>query len=313
MIKLENELAEKQNKLSNINALLNVDKEESVIIDDELEENKEVSKNKLPNLFAYKLKRYFNYTPLNEEDAKHGIIGIPRVLNMYENYPFWFTFFTGLGYQVVLSPSSTHKLYELGIESIPSESECYPAKLAHGHISWLIKEGCKFIFYPCIPYERKEFPEAGNHYNCPIVTSYGENIKSNIEELRDPSIDYINPFLSFESEEIVTKRLTEIFNERGIPADEIRSAASAAWAEMAQARKDIANKGEETLKYLQDTNRTGIVLAGRPYHLDPEINHGIPELITSFGMSVLTEDSVSHLGDLQEPIRVVNQWVYHCG
>ena len=108
-------------------------------------------------------------------------MGIPRVLNFYENYPFWFTFFTRLGYQVVLSPSSTHQIYELGIESIPSESECYPAKLVHGHISWLIKQNVDFIFYPAIFYERNEFKEANNHYNCPIVTSYSENIKNNVE------------------------------------------------------------------------------------------------------------------------------------
>jgi len=272
---------------------------------------KEKNKENIPNLFAYKMKRIFDYASLPTENAPRGEVGIPRVLNQYENYPFWHTFFTKLGYRVVLSPESSHKLYELGIESIPSESECYPAKLAHGHVTWLIKQGLKFIFYPCIPYERKEIDGVGNHYNCPIVTSYGENIKNNVEELRDASIDYINPFLSFESEEIVTKRLTEIFSERGIPADEIHSAASAAWAEMAQARKDIANKGEETLKYLQETGRTGIVLAGRPYHLDPEINHGIPELISSYGVAVLTEDSVSHLGTVERPMIVIDQWMYH--
>lgn len=129
-----------------------------------------------------------------------GTVGIPRVLNMYENYPFWFTFFTELGYRVVLSPESSRKIYELGIESIPSESECYPAKLAHGHVSWLIKQGLDYIFYPCVPYERCEVEGAGNHYNCPIVTSYGENIKNNVEELQDGKIKYQNPFLSFESE-----------------------------------------------------------------------------------------------------------------
>lgn len=105
---------------------------------------------------------------------------------MFENYLFWFTFFTKLKYQVVLSPTSNRKIYELGIESIPSESECYPAKLAHGHVTWLLRQGVKFIFYPCIPYERTEFPEAINHYNCPIVTSYAENIKNNVDELNDP-------------------------------------------------------------------------------------------------------------------------------
>ena len=172
---------------------------------------KEKNKDHIPNLYEYKYKRLFSYPPLSPDKATRGKVGIPRVLNMFENYPFWYTFFTELKYQVVLSPTSTRKIYELGIESIPSESECYPAKLAHGHVTWLIKNGVKFIFYPCIPYERNEFPDAVNHYNCPIVTSYAENIKNNVDELHDPSITFMNPFLALTSEEIVTKRLTEIF------------------------------------------------------------------------------------------------------
>ena len=172
---------------------------------------KEKNKEKLPNLFDYKFHRLFDYEPLSEEKAVRGTVGIPRVLNMYENYPFWYTFFTKLGYRVVLSPQSSHKLYELGIESIPSESECYPAKLAHGHIMWLIKQGVKFIFYPCVPYEHNEYEGTNNHYNCPIVTSYAENIKNNVEELKSENIDFRNPFMSFESEEKISKRLVEEF------------------------------------------------------------------------------------------------------
>ncbi|MBO5197632.1 MAG: 2-hydroxyacyl-CoA dehydratase [Lachnospiraceae bacterium] len=266
----------------------------------------------IPNLFEYKNERLFSYKPLEEKDAKRGTVGIPRVLNMYENYPFWFTFFTKLGYRVILSPPSSHKIYELGIESIPSESECYPAKLAHGHISWLVRQGIKYIFYPCIPYERPEVKGAGNHYNCPIVTSYGENIKNNVEELKTEHVDFHNPFLSFESEEIATKRLVEIMQEHSqIPAQETAAAAHAAWEEMAAARKDMQRKGEETLKYLNRTGRMGIVLAGRPYHIDPEINHGIPDLINSYGAAVLTEDSISHLGEVERPLIVVDQWMYH--
>lgn len=272
---------------------------------------KEKNKDNIPNLFEYKLNRLFSYEPLAESLAPRGTVGIPRVLNLYENYPYWYTFFTKLGYRVVLSPLSSHKLYEMGIESIPSESECYPAKLAHGHIMWLIKQGIHFIFYPCIPYERKEFSDSGNHYNCPIVTSYGENIKNNVEELKTEQIDYMNPFLSFESEEIAEKRLIDIFTKRGIPSQEISEAAKAAWAEMQQARKDTQKKGEETMDYLAKTGRMGIVLAGRPYHIDPEINHGIPELINSYGVAVLTEDSISHLGTVDRPMIVVDQWMYH--
>lgn len=272
---------------------------------------KEKNADNIPNLYEYKMKRYFDYEPLPEDRAPRGTVGIPRALNMYENYPFWHTFFTRLGYRVVLSPPSSRKIYELGIESIPSESECYPAKLVHGHIKWLIDNGIKFIFYPCIPFERIEFPGANNHYNCPIVTSYSENIKNNVEELRDPSIEYANPFLSFESEEILSNRLVEIFTKKGISKNEIREACKAAWEELANAREDMKRKGDETLAYLRASGRRGIVLAGRPYHIDPEINHGIPEMINSFGVAVLTEDSVSHLGKVDRPTLVVDQWMFH--
>ncbi len=265
------------------------------------------NKDNLPNLYEYKYQRIFGYEPL--KDAPRGKVGIPRVLNMFENYPFWYTFFTNLGYEVVLSPTSSRKIYELGIESIPSESECYPAKLAHGHVSWLLRQGIKFIFYPCVPYERNEFKEAVNHYNCPIVTSYAENIKNNVEELKNPEIRFLNPFLAFTNEKILVDRLVDIFSD--IPKSEVKAAGSAAWKELLHSRKDIRRKGEETLKYLKDTGRHGIVLAGRPYHIDPEINHGIPELINSYGMAVLSEDSISHLASIERPIRVNDQWMYH--
>ena len=270
---------------------------------------KEKNKDHIPNLFDYKYKRLFSYEPLSADKATRGQVGIPRVLNMFENYPFWYTFFTELKYQVVLSPTSTRKIYELGIESIPSESECYPAKLAHGHVTWLIRNGVKFIFYPCIPYERNEFPDAVNHYNCPIVTSYAENIKNNVDELSDPSITFRNPFLAFTSEDILTNRLVEEFQD--IPAAEVKAAAHKAWEELAAVHTDIQKKGEETLQYLKETGRRGIVLAGRPYHIDPEIHHGIPDMINSYGIAVFTEDSVAHLGHLERPIRVNDQWMYH--
>ncbi len=273
-----------------------------------LEKNKE----NIPNLFEYKLKRTFSYyKPLKETESSRGKIGIPRVLNMYENYPFWYTFFTELGYQVVLSPVSNRKIYELGIESIPSESECYPAKLVHGHVSWLIKHDVPYIFYPCIPYEHKEDKGAGNHYNCPIVTSYGENIKNNVDELKSKDITFENPFLSFESCEIITQCLVKHFTKKGIDKEEIITAAKDAWNEMIKFKDDIRKKGEEVLNYLSETGRTGIVLAGRPYHIDPEIHHGIPDMITSYGVAVLTEDSISHLGNVDRPMIVVDQWMYH--
>ena len=273
---------------------------------------KEKNKDNIPNLFEYKQKLIFGYKPLDEEQAYRGTVGIPRVLNQYENYPFWFTFFSKLGYKVVVSPESSHKIYELGIESIPSESECYPAKLAHGHISWLIHQGIKFIFYPSVFYERVEDKEAGNHYCCPIVTSYPENIKNNVEELRNSDIRFENPFLSFESEEIITKRMIEVSKDFcDASTSEIKSAVHEAWLELEKVHSDIQRKGEETLDYLKQTGRKGIVLAGRPYHIDGEINHGIPELITSYGVAVLTEDSIAHLGKIDRPTIVVDQWMYH--
>ena len=274
---------------------------------------KEKNKENIPNLFDFKNKRLFDYAPLSDEEATRGTVGIPRVLNMYENYPFWATFFRKLGFQVVLSPQSTRKIYELGIDSIPSESECYPAKLAHGHVTWLIHQNVNFIFYPCIPYERNEFPDANNHYNCPIVTSYAENIKNNVDEITSGQVRFYNPFMAFTSEETLSSQLIKMFAspEFHIPESEIRDAVSEGWKELAVVHMEMEKKGEEVLKYLEETGKRGIVLAGRPYHVDPEINHGIPELINSYGIAVLTEDSVSHLNPVERPLIVMDQWMYH--
>ncbi len=277
----------------------------------------------IPNMFKYKLQRMFGYRPLSEGEAKRGTVGIPRVLNMYENYPFWATFFKELSYRVVLSPLSTRQIYELGMETIPSESECYPAKITHGHVEWLINQGVDFIFYPCIPYERNESPNAGNHYNCPIVTSYPENIKNNIE-LKDRGVEFMCPFLPFTDKEKLTASLIKAFRPKfqeytdakgntlpPLSASEIEHAASLAWDELIKAKTDTEEKGEEILRWMQDTKHRGIVLAGRPYHVDPEINHGIADMITGYGFAVLTEDSVSHLADADRPTIVTDQWMYH--
>ncbi len=263
----------------------------------------------IPNLYDYKYKRLFGYEPLEADKATRGTVGIPRVLNFYENYPFWFTFFTKLGFKVVLSPRSTHQIYELGIESIPSESECYPAKISHGHVEWLIRQNVDFIFYPGLFYEREEVEGATNHYNCPIVTSYSENIKNNVEAITTGKVKLRNPFMAFTSLDTVTSALVKEFSE--IPAEEIVAAAKDGWAEMAVARKDVQKKGEETLKWMEENGKHGIVLAGRPYHIDPEINHGIPDMICSYGVAVLTEDSISHLGKPERPLIVSDQWMYH--
>ena len=272
---------------------------------------KEKNENPAPNLYEYKRHRLFDYEPLTAEQATRGTVGIPRVLNMWEDYPFWFTFFTKLGYRVVLSPYSTKAIFEKGMESIPSESVCYPAKLVHGHIMYLIEQGVDFIFYPGIVYERRDSAAADNNYNCPIVASYNENIKNNVEDLKEKNIKFMNPFLSLDKIETIIKRMTDEFVPMGCDAKEIKAAVEAGWAEWENFRHDMHKKGEETVKYLKDNNMTGIVLGGRPYHADPEINHGIPELIAGYNIAVLTEDSVAHMGHLERPTVVRDQWTYH--
>ena len=272
----------------------------------------EKNKTQLPNLYKYKYQRLFGYKPLAEEDAKRGTIGMPRVLNMYEDYPFWFTLFTNLGFRVILSEKSDRKTYEKGMESMPSESVCYPAKLSHGHIVSLINQGIKTIFYPCMMYSRQEDSEANNKYNCPIVISYSEVLKNNVEDLNEKGIKFINPFLPFDKQGLV-KRLYELeeFKEYGFTKKELREAVQKAEEEYQRYKADIRQKGEEALKYIEENNLKAIVLAGRPYHIDPEINHGIDTMITSLGLCVLSEDSVAHLSTVQRPIRVVDQWVFH--
>ena len=263
-----------------------------------------------PNLMAYKLKRMFDYPPL--ENPSRGEIGIPRVLNMHENYPFWATFFRELGFRVVLSPKSTRKIYELGMESIPSESECYPAKLSHGHVQWLINAGVKTIFHPCVFYEHQETPGAQNHYNCPIVVSYPENLKNNVEAVADGKVRYIRPFIAFTSEKTAADRLAALCKETwGIGTKEVRAAVHAAWEEQLHAKADVRSEGAKALKWMADNHAQGIVLAGRPYHVDPEINHGIPEMIASYHLAVLTEDSLPIDFTPERPLRANDQWVYH--
>ena len=278
-------------------------------------------KSDVPNLFEYKSHRLFDYEPLAPDAAPRGTVGIPRALSMYENYPFWFTFFTKLGWRVVLSDPSTKKTYEAGIESMPSESVCYPAKLSHGHIMNLLDKHPDFIWFPCSKWERQEDDTAGNHFNCPIVASYAEALRLNIDELRESSTQFLNPWLPYDKKEHLKKRLMvelieahpELMGE-GVSAPtqaEVDAAVDAAWAEDEAFKRDMRVKGTETLKWMEETGTHGIVLAGRPYHNDPEINHAIPELLTSFGLAVLTEDSIAHLGTLERPIRLVDQWMYH--
>ncbi|HKL99328.1 MAG TPA: acyl-CoA dehydratase activase-related protein, partial [Mobilitalea sp.] len=266
---------------------------------------------KLPNLYEYKNLRTFRYKPLKEGEAPRGILGIPRVLNMYENYPFWFTLFTSLGFRVVLSSPSSKKLFEKGLETIPSESVCYPAKLCHGHILDLIDRGARTIFYPSVVYEKKEYKEVTNHYNCPIVISYPEVVRSNMDILKKNDVRFISPFFSLEEDTLLVKRIVEELSDFNVSHQEAKEALQVACREREAYKRDIRRKGEETLAYLKAKGKKGIVLCGKPYHVDPEINHGIADMIISYGLAVLTEDSISHLGKLHQKLRVVDQWTYN--
>lgn len=265
--------------------------------------------NKVPNLYEYKLKRVFDYTSLPIEDAPRGEVGLLRVLNMYENYPFWHTFFTKLGYRVVLSPVSTRAIYEKGIESITSETACYPAKITHGHIEELINMGQKFIFYPSVFYEEQEYDKSNNTLNCPVVSGYSEVLKNNVDNLKDNEVRFENPFLSFDNRKKLESRMAEIFPN--IPKGEVKLAVRAAYEEQDRYQDDVKEEGKKALDYLVKHKKKGIVLAGRPYHVDPEINHGISELITSMDLPVISEDSLPIEEDLSGRIRVLDQWTYH--
>jgi predicted CoA-substrate-specific enzyme activase len=266
----------------------------------------------LPNLYEYKYKRVFNYKPLPLDMAPRGVIGLPRVLNIYEDYPFWYTFFTELGYRVVLSGRSTKKLYESGMDTIPSESECFPAKLVHGHIIDLVNKGVKKIFYPSIPYNQREDEGSNNHFNCPIVTSYPETIHANMDILKTESITFYHPFLPIDDPKRMVKRLSEeLALPEGLAKKDVSTAVSKAYAELERYKEDVRQKGEEALQYIQEKGIKGIVLTGRPYHIDPEIHHGVPEMLQTFGLAVISEDAIWHLDKVERPLRVVDQWMYH--
>ncbi len=265
----------------------------------------------LPNLFDYKYRRVFRYRSLQQDEAMRGTVGIPRALNMYEDYPFWHTLLTELKFRVVLSARSTKAIYEKGIESIPSESVCYPAKLTHGHIENLIEKGVKFIFYPSVVYERIENEDAGNHYNCPVVGSYPEVIKNNVDNLEQKNIKFKNPFVSLNNPKTLFNVLKEELKEFQIGDNELHNAIDKAYEELDHCQQDIREEGQKALNYMHENHLQGIVLAGRPYHVDPEINHGLADLITSEGFVVLSEDSVCYLDEEHLKLRVVDQWTYH--
>jgi predicted nucleotide-binding protein (sugar kinase/HSP70/actin superfamily) len=265
----------------------------------------------LPNLYRYKQDRLFNrYIPRERADAPRGVIGIPRALNIYENYPLWFTLFTRLGYRVELSSPSSKELFFRGYETIPSQTVCYPAKLSHGHIMDLLERNIQAIFFPCITFERKDFSTQANNYNCPVVIGYPELLANNINALKERSIPIIHDFLPL-SKELLGKRLRGIPTFSLIPSHEMEDAVREAFAEMDRFKEDVRRAGERALAVLRETGKFGVVVAGHPYHVDPEVHHGIAELITSCGMGVLTEDSIAHLAPDPGLLRVVDQWTYH--
>ncbi|WP_053942942.1 2-hydroxyacyl-CoA dehydratase [Kallipyga gabonensis] len=277
-------------------------------------------KNDLPNLYAYKYDRLFHYySSLPEEGAALPTVGIPRVLNIYENYPLWHTFFTRLGFPVKLSPRSSREIYDKGLGSISSETVCYPGKMVNGHIEALVEEGVPLIWYPSIFYENKQFDQSRNQVNCPVVCGFPEVIRNNVDALKKKEVTYLYPFLSFKDKKALADRLVEVFTSfevgrkaYALPPDKIRRALDAAWTEQANYRSDILREGELALDWIKSHKGRGIVLAGRPYHVDNEINHGIPELINGMGLAVLSEDSIAmKAGDIREDLRVLDQWVYH--
>ncbi len=273
---------------------------------------KQVAKeDKAPNIYKYKYHRLFEYyKPLL--NAPKGRIGIPRVLNMYEDFPFWFTFFTLLGYEVVLSGKSSAQLYCKGMSTIPSDSLCYPGKLVHGHIMDLIEKGITTIFYPCIPYNMKDPLHASdNNYNCPIVASYAENIRANMDILRQKNINFLQPFLPINNKKALIKRLQEELSSLNIPKKDLIEAVEKSYQELDKYKEDIRNYGENIIKEATDKKMPIVVLAGRPYHVDPEINHGIPEMIQSYGIAILSEDALYHLDCPEDNLDIVNQWSYH--
>ena len=270
------------------------------------------SENSLPNMFAEKYELLFNRKILTVGQAKRGTVGIPRVLNIYENYPFWHQFFTTLGFRVILSDETTRNTYEDGIETIPSETACYPAKLVHGHIENLIKkkrsneENIDFIFYPSVFYEQKNFKKQTNNLNCPVVCGYPEVIKNNMEI---DELQFLNPFLSLNDRRKLPRRLNEIFPR--IQKIEIEKACKNGFFALDEFKAEMRNRGQKALSELKQNGQKAVILCGRPYHLDKEINHGIPELITSLGLGVLTLDAIPQKFDVENPLRVLDQWTYH--
>ena len=263
----------------------------------------------LLNLYTYKQEKLTAYRNDRRPDAPRGTIGLPLGLNLYELLPFWHTLFTTLGFDVAVSPFSSRALYLAGQATIPSDTVCFPAKLVHGHVDWLINQGVKTIFYPCMSYNINE-KLGDNHYNCPAVAYYPEVIAANMPAVRE--IDFIHDYVGIDRRKHLPKKLTAILQKHfpSITLREVKTACDAAYAAYEGYMADIRAKGEEMIAQAREEGRRIIVLIGRPYHVDPEINHGIDKLIAGFGAAVITEDCLTaHME--KQPVGVLNQWTYH--
>ncbi len=266
-------------------------------------------KNKERNEFIeFKLATLFEREVLPADQAPRGSVGIPRVLNIYEHYPYWHALFTALGMHVELSPLTTKDIAELGNITIPSQSLCYPAKLTHGHVSYLAAQGIKDIFLPCIPREAKVDKAMADSYACPVVGGYPEALKLNVIT-QYPGLKIHTPFLDISKRATVLRALKECFPQ--LPPREIKQAIAKAQQALAAYRNALEAEGERLVKKAEDEGKTLIVLSGRPYHIDPLINHGIPSLISSMGTIVVTEDAVFQLAKHRPKLDVVNQWAFH--
>jgi len=261
-----------------------------------------------PNLYLYKYDKILGYQ--SDKNKKHiAKIGIPLVLNMYENIPFWYTFFNELDFEIIYSDRSTKAIYEQGQDSIPSDTACYPAKIVHGHIENLIQKDIDYIFYPNMPFNFLEKEHQDNEYNCPVVAFYPEVIGANMENIDLNKL--LDPYVSLNNRKFFIKNLEECIGKKlHLSKKNVGIAFDKALAEYNNFRLDILQKGKEALEFAKENNKNIILLAGRPYHIDPEINHGIPKLLQSLDIVVISEDSVNRSTD-QELVKVLNQWTYH--
>ncbi len=264
-----------------------------------------VNKEKLPNLYDYK---YDELLKLKGVPGIRGKIGIPLVLNLYDNLPFWHSFFTNLGYEVILSDRSSKALYSLGQHTIPSDTICYPAKLVHGHIQSLIDKGLQTIFYPCMTYNVNE-DMGDNHFNCPVVAYYPEVVEGNMNL---EHVKFLYPYVYLEDKRIFDQKMFEYFKARqmDIPFKDVQAASNHAYFAYQQFKDRVQEEGRNAIAFARRNHRDVIVLAGRPYHVDPQINHGIHRLLNNLGFVVISEDSIAKQAVLPS-VHVLNQWTFH--